>query len=71
LPEPTVELLDEGIVARSARSAEVELDSVPIGPVIEPPGGELGPIVAAYRPRRLTCGDDPSEVSRDIPAREA
>jgi hypothetical protein len=42
-----VERFDEGVVRRLAGSAEVKLDVIPVGPVVESLAGELGSVVDA------------------------
>ena len=46
-PQRAVERLDEGIVDRLARPAELERDVMPVGPVVQQLRGEFGAIVPA------------------------
>jgi len=46
-PARAVERFDEGVVRRLAGSAEVKLDVIPVGPVVESLAGELGSVVDA------------------------
>src|SRR5215471_939132 len=62
LPKPAIERLDQGIVPGFTGSAEVEVDLVPVGPVIQGARGELGPIVDGDRRRPATFGRNPLQV---------
>jgi hypothetical protein len=44
-PEAPVEGFDEGVVRRLAGPAEVQGDAVGIGPQVQVPGDELGPLI--------------------------
>ena len=52
-----VEALGEGVLNGLPRADEVVLDAVAVGPGVERAAGELGPVVAADRPR-LAVGLD-------------
>jgi hypothetical protein len=71
LAKPAIERLDQGIVPRSARPTEVELDPVPVGPMVQGPRGELGSVVDGDRRRRLALGGNPPEVRGNFATRKA
>ena len=51
-PQRGVEALDVGVVRRLPRPAEVQLNLVPVGPVVQGPGGEFGAIVHGDQDRK-------------------
>jgi hypothetical protein len=70
LSEPPIEGLDEGIVAGLAGPAEVELDAVPVRPVVEGAPGELGAVVERNHARHRSLERDAVQGGGDVRARE-
>jgi hypothetical protein len=71
LPEPAVERLDERVVRRLSRAAEIQCDAYEVDPQVQHPPGELRPVVHPQAGRGAPLPDRPLQDLDHLPAGEA